>query len=130
MVLLLNLYYSVCFNNLNVLNAVNLHTNTVNINVKPNCLLLTMFLFISVAISAQRRNDTAFHAIKMSKDSIKIVPMRLLAQDYYAVNLGFFCKTEIMVQKTVKFPVKFRLGSVSYCDAIEGKSKNYAMLPR
>ncbi|QEC68171.1 hypothetical protein FRZ67_12995 [Panacibacter ginsenosidivorans] len=62
----------------------------------------------------------------MSKDSIKIVPMRLLAQDYYASNLGFFCKKEIQVQKIVKFPVKFRVGSVPYCDAMEGKTTNYS----
>jgi hypothetical protein len=87
-----------------------------------------MCLFISAAVSAQRRNDTAFHAIKMSKDSIKTVPIRLLPQDYYSTNLGFFCKKEILVQKAVKFPIKFRLGSVQYCDVIEGKSKNYGVL--
>lgn len=126
----MNLYYIALFNNHSLLNAVNLHTNTFNINVKQICLLSAMFLFISVAVSAQRRNDTAFHAIKMSKDSIKTVPIRLLPQDYYATNLGFFCKKEIVVQKTIKFPVKFRLGSVQYCDAMEGKTKNYGILPQ
>ena len=61
----------------------------------------------------------------MSKESIKIVPIRLLAQDYYASNVGFFCKKEILVQKTIKFPVKFRIGSVLYCDALEGKTTNF-----
>jgi hypothetical protein len=60
----------------------------------------------------------------MSKESIKIVPIRLLAQDYYASNVGFFCKKEILLQKTIKIPVKFRLGSVRYCDALEGKTAN------
>ena len=74
---------------------------------------------------AQQRNDTAFHAIKMSKDSVKKLSFQLLPSDYYAYNLGFFCKKELLVEKTIKFPLKFRLGSVAYCDAIEGKNYKY-----
>jgi len=66
----------------------------------------------------------------MSKNDIKTVPIRLLPQDYYTTNLGFFCKKEIQVQKTIKLPVKFRLGSVAYCDAIEGKNRNYIPIIR
>jgi hypothetical protein len=83
---------------------------------------------MNVAAFSQRRNDTAFHAIKMSKEDIKTVPIRLLPQDYYTAGLGFFCKKEIQVQRAIKVPVKFRLGSVAYCDAMEGKH-NYAVLP-
>ena len=94
------------------------------------CLFPLSLLFFAHAAKGQQRNDSAFHAIKMSKDNIKIVPIQLLPQDYYAINLGFFCKTEIQVQKTLKIPLKFRLGSVSYCDAMEGKSPYYYMKPR
>jgi hypothetical protein len=64
----------------------------------------------------------------MSKDSIKTIPIHLLPSNYYATNLGFFCKKEIAVEKTIKFPVKFRLGSVQYCDAMEGKTKYNGLL--
>jgi hypothetical protein len=57
----------------------------------------------------------------MSKDSIKTVPISILPQNYYAKCLGFFCKTEIKVEKAIKLPVKFRVGTVQYCDAMEGK---------
>jgi hypothetical protein len=93
--------------------------------VKKICLSVFLLLFINAVTFSQRRNDTAFHAIKMSKEDIKTVPIRLLPQDYYAASLGFFCKKEILTEKALKFPVKFRLGSVAYCDAIEGKNRNY-----
>jgi len=100
--------------------------------VRQICFLATFLLCASTTVSAQRRNDTLFHAIKMSKDSnsIKTIPIFMLSSNYYAANLGFFCKKEMLVEKTVKFPIKFRLGSVQYCDAMEGKTAYQAMLPR
>jgi len=45
----------------------------------------------------------------------------LLSPGFYAVNPGFFCKQEIKLEKAIKVPFKFRLGSVQQCDAMEGK---------
>ena len=36
-------------------------------------------------------------------------------------DLAFFCKIEVQLENAVKFPVKFRLGSVDYVDYLEGK---------
>jgi hypothetical protein len=36
-------------------------------------------------------------------------------------NLGFFCKKEILIQKTLHLPLYFRLGSLEYCNKLEGK---------
>lgn len=44
-----------------------------------------------------------------------------LSPNFYASNLGFFCQQEIKIEKAVKFPVKFRLGSVEACNHLEGK---------
>jgi hypothetical protein len=41
--------------------------------------------------------------------------------DFYATNLGFFCKQEIKFEKATKISFKFRLGSVQQCDWLEGK---------
>lgn len=48
-------------------------------------------------------------------------PFTFMASNYYTNSLGFFCKKELQVEKTLKFPVKFRLGSVEYTDKMEGK---------
>ena len=40
---------------------------------------------------------------------------------YYTSTLGFFCKRELEVQKAIRLPVFFRLGSLEYCNRLEGK---------
>lgn len=44
---------------------------------------------------------------------------------YAYKDLAFFCKIEVQLEKAVKLPVKFRLGSVDYVDYLEGKRANY-----
>lgn len=46
----------------------------------------------------------------------------LISANYYAQNLGFFCKKELQLEKITKVPFKFRLGSVQQCDRMEGKN--------
>lgn len=58
---------------------------------------------------------------KLPLDSLKNLPLRVLASNYYSSNLPFFCKQELQIQKLVKVPVKFRIGSVEEVDKLEGK---------
>ena len=54
--------------------------------------------------------------------SDKTIPAEMqLKGDYYSSRLGFFCKQEIKLEKATKIPFKFRLGSIQYCDWMEGK---------
>jgi hypothetical protein len=46
-----------------------------------------------------------------------------LSPGFYASQLGFFCKQEIKLEKFIKIPFRFRLGSVEECDRLEGKGK-------
>ncbi|MEZ5058564.1 MAG: hypothetical protein R2879_16135 [Saprospiraceae bacterium] len=43
---------------------------------------------------------------------------------FQTCDLPVFCKVEVELEKTVSFPVKFRLGSVDYVDWLEGKDRN------
>lgn len=45
----------------------------------------------------------------------------LVPQDFYTCNFGFFCKQELRVEKTIKIPLRFRLGSLQQCNYYEGK---------
>lgn len=47
--------------------------------------------------------------------------IKLLPGNYYTAHLGFFCKKELAVEKYLKVPFKFRLGSVAQSDYLEGK---------
>ena len=74
--------------------------------------------------------------VLLPSDSLNTLPIRLsavwhpsagaafapsLSPGFYAAHLGFFCQQEIKIEKTVKFPIKFRLGSVEACNYLEGK---------
>ncbi len=60
--------------------------------------------------------------------SLKPVMSFLVTPNFYVTQLGFFCKQEIKLEKITKLPFKFRLGSVQYCDWMEGKI-NTGVLP-
>ena len=51
----------------------------------------------------------------------RLAAIQTIPANFYAQQLGFFCKKEIRFESTTKIPLKFRLGSVSYCDWMEGK---------
>jgi len=55
-------------------------------------------------------------------NTVKTVP-----PTFYYNSIGFFCKKELQLEKTLKFPVKFRLGSVAYTDEMEGKGNRNAI---
>lgn len=54
--------------------------------------------------------------------------IRPVSGDFYVKNLGFFCKQELKLEAITRIPFRFRLGSLNYCDRMEGK-KNAGILP-
>ncbi len=55
--------------------------------------------------------------------SHRVSPALKLPQNFYTTNLGFFCTKELQLEKTTKIPFRFRLGSIDYCDVLEGKRR-------
>jgi hypothetical protein len=51
------------------------------------------------------------------------LPVKTIPASYYNSTTGFFCQKELQLEKAVRFPVKIRLGSVSYTDRMEGKKR-------
>jgi hypothetical protein len=74
----------------------------------------------------KQKSDCIKHtaAIKTATSVLSInhpTSYSIISSNFYTQNLGFFCKKELQIEKVIKFPLKFRLGSVQQCDWMEGK---------
>ncbi len=104
---------------------VNLRTN--NTFMRKTVLAIFVKLLFSFSASAQTHTDSAQNILKPSfllKDTshaASFFRVPVLSSNYYASHLPFFCTSELKLQKAVKMSVKFRLGSVDYCNKLEGK---------
>ncbi|MFT4155264.1 hypothetical protein [Parafilimonas sp.] len=97
---------------------------------KTSLAFTVKLLLASSALHAQDVNGPLKQRIS-SADSIRhfifsmkqaIAPVQLPG-NFYAKQLPFFCSKELQVQKAIGFPVKFRVGTVEYCDKLEGKNR-------
>jgi hypothetical protein len=57
-------------------------------------------------------------AATISKSSFTI--QNKVAPNYYTTQTGFFCNQERALEKKIKIPLRFRLGSLSYTEQLEG----------
>jgi hypothetical protein len=44
-----------------------------------------------------------------------------ISNNFYTQNFGFFCRQELHFEKASGLPLRFRLGSLKDCNALEGK---------
>ncbi|MBS1597133.1 MAG: hypothetical protein JST75_02835 [Bacteroidetes bacterium] len=78
------------------------------------------------ARSADFKNGTTTEKINLISTPINRVSLRsTIPPDYYVHTLGFFCKREWEFEKKVHVPLRIRLGSLEYCNYLEGKSGSY-----
>jgi hypothetical protein len=84
--------------------------------------IFIVILTCSTKLNAQ--NSLTKPMIALPIDSLKKLPLRVLAANYYSSNLPFFCRKELQIQKITQMPVKFRIGSLDEVDRLEGKHKS------
>ena len=87
-------------------------------------LVIGFFLMILLnSFKAASQAYFPFHDSANQKISLKVLP-----QNFYTQNLGFFCKKEIQLQKLTSTNLFIRLGSKEYVDYLEQKpnAKNFS----
>jgi hypothetical protein len=59
--------------------------------------------------------NLSYTALNISK------PFAVISPNYYTQHFGIMCKKELALEKAIKIPFRFRLGSVQQCNYLEGK---------
>ena len=102
------------------------------------CGVITIFFLCGVNSSAQltyysktERNIFSKKYIYKPLTAGKIVnskeirkeelPVKIISPDYYTQHFGIMCHQELAIEKAIKIPFRFRLGSLQQCNYLEGK---------
>ena len=85
-------------------------------------------LILVMPLGAQTKdNHTSAAVNKKTVSSAKVKAFQILSlspplpKDYYVKKLPFFCRKELQIERSTKIHIRFRVGSVEYCNKLEGK---------
>jgi hypothetical protein len=104
--------------------AVNLQTILLGVRIWfYNLFIVLALTFFTTKVLGQSFAENRNSRISAPDDSIKSklrVPV-MFQQDHYVKHLTFFCRQEWKIEKALKVPFRFRVGSLEQCNRLEGK---------
>ena len=94
-----------------------------------------IFVFVAVQMEAQterfslidEQNTPLFSDAPKTQPApqapipVNFLEIELIPKAYCYDDLAVFCKLEVQLEKTFRFPIKIRLGEVNYVEMLEGK---------
>lgn len=81
--------------------------------------LTLVFFLCGMLISA--RSAAQLRLRPLADTSEKQIDLKVLPRNFYSQHLGYFCKKEVQLQRSLSLPLFIRLGSKEYVDYMEGK---------
>ncbi len=93
---------------------------------KTICIACLLFFIVNKTTAQPiANNDTTVKVslIKILHSSSFNLQLPALPAHFYNEKLPLFCSMEWKLEKTTKIPFRFRLGSVEYCDKMDGKNR-------
>ena len=90
-----------------------------------SCCFLVVFLLMFSAVTLAQK--TSLVIIDSAKQTFVRLPgnytmkTNIIPQGFYNNSLGFFCKKELLFEKTTSIPLRIRLGSLDYTNFLEQK---------
>ena len=79
-------------------------------------------------VSNWQNNFELINTLPYAKNSLPDFLIELRKENYNTQALPFFCQKEWQFEKSTHIPLKFRLGSIDYCNMLEGKNSSYIIL--
>ena len=103
---------------------------------KKREIFIFCMIFVANSVTAQQKNlqsatvkgFTPITSLSTFPVHLQNAEKSIIDPRFYVNNLGFFCKQELKFEAATGLPFKFRLGSLQYCDRMEGK-KNAGIAP-
>jgi hypothetical protein len=80
-----------------------------------------LFVFLMAVMLNPLKGAAQLNLSRSADTAYRKISSRLLPQNFYNRSLGYFCKKEIQLQKTISLPLFIRLGSKEYVDYLERK---------